>query len=88
MPEQIHHNLIDDVMDAYIDWRHHSADVDDAYQRWTGAVSADTALAFSAYRAALDREELASRSYARLIRRNSHLFADDLERAARLRDAA
>ena len=88
MPEQIHHNLIDDVMDAYIDWRHHSADVDDAYQRWTGAVSADTALAFSAYQAALDREELASRSYARLILRNSHLFADDLERAARLRDAA
>jgi hypothetical protein len=52
------------------------------------AVSDDTALAFSAYQAALDREELASRSYARLIRRNSHLFADDLERAARLRNAA
>jgi hypothetical protein len=88
MPEQIHHNIIDDVMDAYIDWRHHSADVDEAYRRWTGAVSADTALAFSAYQAALDREELASRSYARLIRRNSHLFAADMERAARLRDAA
>jgi hypothetical protein len=88
MPERIHRSLIDDVMDAYIEWRHESADVDAAYRRWSGSASDETALAFAAYTAALDREEQASISYARLIRRSSHAHADDLERAARLREAA
>jgi hypothetical protein len=88
MPERIYHNLIDDVMDAYIEWRHQSADVDAAYRRWSVATSDDTALAFAAYTAALDREERASKSYARLMQRSTHLHSDDLERAAQLREAA
>jgi hypothetical protein len=88
MSHPIHPKLIDDVMDAYIEWRHQSADVEAAYGRWTTAPSDDTALAFAAYLAALDREEIASRSYALLLARNSDVHADERERAARLREAA
>jgi hypothetical protein len=47
--------------DAYVDWLQESAAVRATYERWSTAVAADVALAFAAYRAALDREEHASR---------------------------
>jgi hypothetical protein len=56
--------LLDEAVDAYVDWREASAGVWDAYQRWARAAVADTALAFVAYRAAVDREERASDIYA------------------------
>jgi hypothetical protein len=88
MSHGIHHSLIDDVMDAYVEWRQQSADVGGAYRRWLAAHSCDTTLAFAAYHAALDREEVASRTYASLIQRNRNLHAADLGPAARLREAA
>jgi hypothetical protein len=46
---------------AYIAWLEEREAVRDAYERWNGGSSWGAALAFGAYRDALDREELASR---------------------------
>src|SRR3954462_7294702 len=59
--------LVDDAIDAYVDWHEACVAVSDAYQRWAQACFADLRLAFGGYRAALDREERASRVYASLI---------------------
>jgi hypothetical protein len=56
--------LVDDVIDAYVDWREECHYVRDAYRRWSRAPRADAMLAFAAYAAALDREERASAYYA------------------------
>lgn len=48
-------------------WREECAAVASSYENWSRAESGDRALAFSAYVAALDREELAAASYRRLI---------------------
>jgi hypothetical protein len=61
--------LIDETIDAYVDWREECARVLEAYHCWLGAPEADTALSFWAYMAALDREERASEVYAELIGR-------------------
>ena len=81
MNEHADKQLVDDAMDAYVDWREECAQVWAAYERWASAPTFDTARAFSAYRAALDREESASHAYARLLvravgaRRADGLFA-------------
>lgn len=67
MNEQVNKQLLDEAIDAYVDWREQSADVWAAYERWAGAPRIDAAGAFSAYRAALDREERASHAYADLL---------------------
>jgi len=64
MNEQVDKQLVDEVMNAYVDWREESAGVWDAYDRWARAPRIDAAGTFSAYRAALDREECASHAYA------------------------
>ena len=56
-------------LEAYVDWREECAGVWDAYERWARAPKIDAAGAFSAYRAALDREECASHVYADLLAR-------------------
>jgi hypothetical protein len=91
MRNGVRDKLIDDVMDAYVDWRQESADVEYAYRRWSIARLTDPAGAFAAYVAALDREELASLSYAQVIRRTVLMLARDRRRrsaAARLRARA
>ena len=69
MNEQVDKQLVDEAMDAYVDWREECAEVWDAYERWASAPKIDAAGAFSAYRAALDREESASHAYAHLLAR-------------------
>jgi hypothetical protein len=69
MNEQVDKQLVDEAMDAYVDWREECAGVWDAYERWAHAPKVDAAGAFSAYRAALDREECASHAYADLLAR-------------------
>jgi hypothetical protein len=59
MNEQVDKQLVDEAMDAYVDWREECAGVWDAYERWARAPKIDAVGAFSAYRAALDREECA-----------------------------
>jgi hypothetical protein len=66
---------LDDAVYAYVDWRDECTAVWHAYRRWAKASTADAALAFGAYTAALDREESAAKVYAELMRR-----VDDLER--------
>jgi hypothetical protein len=63
--------LLDAAIDAYVDWRETSAGVWDAYQQWARAAVADAALAFTAYQAAVDREERASCIYADAMRRTA-----------------
>ena len=69
MSELIDKRLVDEAVDAYVDWREERASVWDAYARWASAPVADCRLAFSAYRAALDREERAAHVYAELMTR-------------------
>jgi hypothetical protein len=71
MNELIDKRLVDEAVDAYVDWREERASVWDAYARWETAQVADSTLAFSAYRAALDREERAAHAYAELMTRVS-----------------
>jgi hypothetical protein len=71
MNELIDKRLVDEAIDAYVDWREESASVWDAYSRWTSAPVPDSRLAFSAYRAAVDREERAAHVYAELMTRVS-----------------
>ena len=71
MNELLDKRLVDEAIDAYVDWREERASVWDAYARWTSAPVADSPLAFSAYRAALDREECAAHVYAELMTRVS-----------------
>jgi len=59
--------LADEAFHAYLEWLEESEAVWDAYDRWAGAAHADAALAFCAYRAALEREEHASDVYAALM---------------------
>jgi hypothetical protein len=67
MTQQMDTQLFDAATDAYVGWREESAGVWAAYERWAHAPKTDTAGAFAAYRAALDREECASHAYAELL---------------------
>jgi hypothetical protein len=59
--------LVDALIGHYVRWREECAAVVSSYENWNCAESGDEALAFSAYGAALDREELAAAKYRRLI---------------------
>jgi hypothetical protein len=83
MRKLINATVIDDLIDAYVDWGEESAEVEYAYRRWSVTPSPGAALAFAAYAAALDREELASIRYARLVRRAFVLLARDRRRRRR-----
>jgi hypothetical protein len=64
MTPPIRPELIDDLLDAYVDWREECGAVRDAYERWSSGSERDHSLTFAAYRAALDREQQASLVYA------------------------
>jgi hypothetical protein len=57
---------IDDMRDAYADWVAECASVQVAYEGWSAGGDDDASTAFAAYRAALDREEQASKWFAAL----------------------
>jgi hypothetical protein len=76
--------LVDEAMQAYVDWREECIAVWDAYGCWAAAGGTDAALAFVAYTAALDREERASEIYADLIRRVGDLVMAHREPATDL----
>jgi len=71
MNNPIDKRLVDEAIDAYVDWREERDSVWDAYERWTDTPRAECPLAFTAYQAALDREERAAHVYAELMRRVS-----------------
>jgi hypothetical protein len=62
--------LVDEAIVAYVEWQEERAHVWDAYARWEAAENGDASTAFSAYGAALDREECAACVYAARV---SHL---------------
>ena len=55
-------------VESYVDWREESAALEDAYQRWAGSADTEREMAFSAYHAALDREEKAAAVYGSAAR--------------------
>ena len=79
MASRLRSELVDELMDAYVDWREECNALRDAYDRWSIASPDERSLAFVAYSAALDREEQASAVYAE----RTQLVADEL--ACRLR---
>jgi hypothetical protein len=57
---------IDHMRDAYADWVAECASVQVAYEGWSTAGDDEASTAFAVYRAALDREEQASKWFAAL----------------------
>lgn len=61
--------LVDEAIDAYVDWRERCLAVQHAYDRWADAPESRAAVAFREYTIALDREERSSLHYALLVGR-------------------
>lgn len=64
--------LVDEMLFYYIGWRQDAAAVADAYSRWCFAPGGQEASRFSAYMAALDREESSAANYAVGVREVEH----------------
>ena len=66
--------LVDELVEAYVDWRETCARVNDAYRSWasrTRSLVAEPRLGL--YMAALDAEERTAEVYAGLVRRADEL---------------
>ena len=59
--------LVDDLVDAYIDWRETCHRVHDAYRAWTRETTPPARVAFELYTTALNAEQRAAETYATLI---------------------
>jgi hypothetical protein len=64
----VHPEVVDRMIELYCDWRTSCEEVQSRYARFLDAPASDRAAAFTAYMAALDREESACDSYAELVR--------------------
>jgi hypothetical protein len=84
MNDSIDKRLVDEAVDAHVDWRKECLAVWDAYGRWTGAPTVDARLAFVAYTASLEIEEQACAVYASAIRRIGDLVTKDPRRVREL----
>jgi hypothetical protein len=67
MSTTIDKHLVDQAMDAYVDWRELCRAVQDAYERWTRAPRSRAGIAFREYQHALVCEERSSLQYAVLV---------------------
>lgn len=74
---------LDDVVAAYRIWRYESAAVHSAYRTWQCAPARDARKTFAAYQIALDCEEEAAQSYARILDHARHRPEIDLVRQIR-----
>ena len=79
--------LIDGLMDAYVDWRNACARVNDAYRSW-GLDTARDRVTFDRYMAALDAEERAAQAYATAVRRVNRRLWGEVPGAEALGDRA
>jgi hypothetical protein len=75
--------LVDRMIDLYCDWRTACAEVRATYEGFCQAAPSDRALAFAAYRAALDREQSACEDYAEQVEVIESRRADGGDRARR-----
>ena len=73
-PSFCQQQLVDEAVDAYVEWREESEAVWVAYSRWASAATEDAGRAHAAYRAALDREEAAAKVYASLMEHVAELL--------------
>jgi hypothetical protein len=71
MNNAIYDQLVDETLDAYVEWREECAGVRHAYRRWSTAPPSQVTDAFGEYLAALEDEEHAANHYAQLIHRVS-----------------
>jgi hypothetical protein len=69
--------LVDELVEAYSDWRERCARVSDAYRSWASGTGACGRAAFGLYLAAVDAEEEAAEVYAGLVRRADELSRSD-----------
>ena len=65
--------LVDELVEAYVDWRETCARVDDAYRFWASEPGSRGGVGFGLYVAALDAEQRAAEVYAALVRRADKL---------------
>jgi hypothetical protein len=72
---------VDDIVDAYVDWREQSRHVWIAYARWASAPADDAQLRFAAYLAELDQEQRACDVYAATVSRTAAIHASRTRRA-------
>jgi hypothetical protein len=75
--------LVDELVEAYVDWRETCAQVNDAYRSWASETSLRERVTFGLYMAALDAEQHAAEVYARLVRRAEKLSWSEDPRANR-----
>jgi hypothetical protein len=80
MASRVRPELVDALMEAYVDWREECLALRYAYERWSNVTLDERNVAFAAYRAALDREEQASSVYAE----RTHLVVEELESSRKL----
>jgi hypothetical protein len=71
---QIRAELIDEMLERYVDWREQCVAVAETYERWSNGSIDNRKLGFEVYKAALDLEEHASLIYAERVNR----FEDQL----------
>jgi hypothetical protein len=74
--------LTDRLLETYCSWREACVAVRVAYERFATAGAAKRSLAFAAYAAALDREEIAAREYAAGVQRLTNSAANTRADAA------
>ena len=59
--------LLDAMMDSYLNWRAESRAAAESYRTWRFAADSERGVAFDRYVAALDREEDAAGGYRRVV---------------------
>ena len=69
--------LVDELVEAYVDWREACARVDGAYRSWAREMAPGDRVRFGLYVAALDQEEQAADSYAGLVRRAEKMLGSE-----------
>jgi hypothetical protein len=72
-------SLVNEAMNALDGWRDQCRAVWIAYSYWAGADEGDATLWYTAYSAALDREERAAERYAGLLEHLGSIVVADLE---------
>lgn len=73
----IQKQLVDELIEAYVDWREACARVDDSYRTWASEPGRRRRVEFGLYMAALAAEEQAAEVYAGLVRRANQLFSSE-----------
>ena len=61
--------MVDELRDAYVEWRQSCLEVEDSYRLWGSGHGPNAAEAFARCAAALDHEGRAAESYAQVLRR-------------------